>query len=927
MARWGLAALLGAVCAIVVPLDCAQAAGNALDLASRHGDLTGAWRFCIDPDDRGIAGGWAASSFDDHAWQTLQVPGCWEEQGITMVPPGSQPHPIPGIQWTDYDGIAWYRLRFTIPKAWAKKRLILRLGSVDDEDQTFINGKAVGAIGPGVTQPVLRLRRYVVSAGLVRAGIVNVLAIRVVDRGGPGGLMGPRLSLAPEDMNVIGSKLPAPGRMLESRFANPDGANRILKIIHSWSDSSEDQDDLLAQLRAQGFGGVVCNVSFDQYLESEAKWKAFRRAVRRTHGLNMAMWLYDERGYPSGSAGGIVMRGHSEWAAAGLLASDATTSGDPVSVTVPPGRLRKAVALPVVNGEAQLSGAVDLTSRVSGGKLEWTPPPGTWRVLVITENALYEGTHSAVSLGDRLPYINLLMPEPTRKFLEVTHDRYARELGPNLGKWFSSTFTDEPSLMSLWMRPQPWLVVPWSPAMENEFLRRRGHELTPLVPALFTEAGAAGEKARCEFWQTVGELVSEGYFGQIRDWCRAHGLCSGGHLLLEESIQAHVPLYGDFFRCARMLDAPSIDCLTSLPPEVPWQSARLLSSVAELNQRPLTMCETSDHVQRYRPAGDTRPVRQVTEAEIRGTCNRLMVNGITTITSYYTWNAFSDADVNRLNTWVGRLSTLLSGGYQVADVAVLYPIESLWPKFTPAHNWVDGSGAAAKVETAFHEVSDGLWRSCRDFTYVDSKALEDAVVEPGGTLCHGSLRWKAVVLPGADTLPAAAWEKLAAFRKAGGVVISVGALPANTLDEFPSEQVTEAARSAFGGLTWPHMVGSRATGAAVFLPAQESGNIGAVVDTLVDRDVTPGGDASPVRATHRRIAGADVYCVINDSADKWSGSVRFRATGRREVWDPGTGKRKVAGTGASVALTLEPYGAAVVRVVLPVGSRTTGAAK
>ena len=64
----------------------------------------------------------------------------------------------------------------------------------------------------------------------------------------------------------------------------------------------------MAQLQAQGFGGVVCNVSFDQYLESEAKWEAFTRAVNEAKKAGMALWLYDERGYPSGNAGGITLR-------------------------------------------------------------------------------------------------------------------------------------------------------------------------------------------------------------------------------------------------------------------------------------------------------------------------------------------------------------------------------------------------------------------------------------------------------------------------------------------------------------------------------------------------------------------------------------------------------------------------------------------
>jgi hypothetical protein len=67
---------------------------------------------------------------------------------------------------------------------------------------------------------------------------------------------------------------------------------------------------------------------------------------------------------------------------------------------------------------------------------------------------------------------------------------------------------------------------------------------------------------------------------------------------------------------------------------VPWFIAQLASSAAELENKSVVMCETSDHSQRYRPQGDTRPVRTVSEPEIRGTCNRLIRSGVNAITSY-----------------------------------------------------------------------------------------------------------------------------------------------------------------------------------------------------------------------------------------------------------------------------------------------------
>ena len=126
-----------------------------------------------------------------------------------------------------------------------------------------------------------------------------------------------------ENLTSIASGQSAP----TADFAHPPAGSRILKIIHSWPDDPAAQDALIQRLAGQGFGGVVCNVSFKEYLVSDAKWKAFTRAVEEAKKAGFALWLYDEKGYPSGTAGGIVLRGHPEWEARGLLISDAEVRG------------------------------------------------------------------------------------------------------------------------------------------------------------------------------------------------------------------------------------------------------------------------------------------------------------------------------------------------------------------------------------------------------------------------------------------------------------------------------------------------------------------------------------------------------------------------------------------------------------------------
>ncbi len=682
---------------------------------------------------------------------------------------------------------------------------------------------------------------------------------------------------------------------------------------------------MIRSLSGQGFGGVVCNVSFADYLQSETKWRAFSRAVAEAKKAGFALWLYDEKGYPSAAAGGLVLRDHPEWEARGLLIADMEVENMVANLELPSGTPKLIAAFPLAHGQIDLRYRTNLAACVSAGKLSWPTPPGRWLVLAITEDRLYEGTHASMSLAEHMPYPNLLDPEPTARFLQLTHQGYATHLGDNLGKDFISTFTDEPSLMSLFLRRMPYRVLPWSSKLAANFRRQHGYDVEEKLPALIADAGPEAARVRFDYWQTIGALVAENYFGQIQRWCQTHHVLSGGHLLMEENLANQVALYGDFFGCLRRLDAPSIDCLTSLPEQVPWQIARLAGSAADLEQRPVTMCETSDHSQRYRPPGDKRPPQRVTAEEIRGTCNRLIVSGIDTITSYYSFDGLQEEQLRQLNEYIGRCCFAVKGGHQVADIAVLYPVQSAWVRFTPSHHYANDCPAAARIETIFHDVSDSLFAVGREFTYVDERALAEAQVRDG-SLAHGDLRWRVVVLPGADTLPMKAWRNLERFVAGGGVLISVGATPRNSESEFPSPGVRAMGSRVFGAMkgsgprdpgsyseAGPQVLTNSAGGCGIVLPAGLASLMPLMLDSVMERDLRVEGSNSTLKYTHRRIGGKEIYFVINDSRQPWSGYVSLCSTGPGERWDPATGEAVPLAAVAKIPLSVAPHGASVFR--------------
>jgi sialate O-acetylesterase len=132
-------------------------------------NLRGSWKINI-----GDIGEWKDSEYDDTKWTEIFVPAFWETQG-----------------YKNYDGFAWYRLKFTLPEKLANQEMVLMLGMIDDIDQTYINGKLVGSTGDWNFDYVPtnfnrnyeweKIRSYYIPANVLLPGRENTIAVRVFD--------------------------------------------------------------------------------------------------------------------------------------------------------------------------------------------------------------------------------------------------------------------------------------------------------------------------------------------------------------------------------------------------------------------------------------------------------------------------------------------------------------------------------------------------------------------------------------------------------------------------------------------------------------------------------------------------------------------------------------------------------------------------
>ncbi|MBO9707940.1 MAG: glycosyl hydrolase family 2 [Caulobacter sp.] len=132
-------------------------------------NYTDTWWRSHDPDFSQTAR-WSGKGSADTAWPTLVPAGVWENSGVEAL--------------KAFDGVVWYRQTVVLTADQAAHAAAIDLGPVDDSDTTWVNGRWVGATD-GWNLP----RHYALPKGVLKAG-ANVIAVRVLDSGGGGGLHG-----------------------------------------------------------------------------------------------------------------------------------------------------------------------------------------------------------------------------------------------------------------------------------------------------------------------------------------------------------------------------------------------------------------------------------------------------------------------------------------------------------------------------------------------------------------------------------------------------------------------------------------------------------------------------------------------------------------------------------------------------------------
>lgn len=441
---------------------------------------------------------------------------------------------------------------------------------------------------------------------------------------------------------------------------------------------------------------------------------------------NILLWLYDEGGFPSGGACGLVQK-HNKEATMKILNKRENTlkAGDKY--------------IPCESVVAAFCSDVKITSGFTSLKDE-----------AIDEYIVVDFVH-----GPNM--VDITNPSVTETFIELTHERYKEFLGKNFGSSINMMFTDEPFL------PRQM----WGENFAQDFIHEYGYDITDFVDCICDEEKAKTtlqKKARIDYGRFLGKKLKANFFEKIASWCEENSLKLCGHVNYDDTPQGSVE--GGYFSILdilRCFHIPGVDAIwrqifpngNYIEENMSTFYPRLASSAASQRGGGLALSES------MAAYGDG-----VTFDEMRYVLNYQLVRGINIfnmmILSYGKTRAlalglrpcFSPVkpgfyNLRHFNEYFARASYVMRLGKSACDTALYFPANDLWA----------GGETAKSAQSSYNKTGEYLEKKHIDFDIIDDEGVRSCKVTENGLLI-GNAVYKHICLPQTQMIPNDVYEKI-----------------------------------------------------------------------------------------------------------------------------------------------------------------------
>lgn len=492
-------------------------------------------------------------------------------------------------------------------------------------------------------------------------------------------------------------------------------------------------------------------------------------AIERMIDNGITPWLYDEGGWPSGSACGKTLLDYPDGA-----------------MTL----LRKRI-LTLKAGEKFQPADTFVAAFIGKARID--------REYVAEQDVeiLEYFTRRNTELTDdhsMRGFIDFTDPKVTEAFINNTYEMYRGIVGERFGKEIPLIFTDEPGLKEG--------ALP--KGCFEEFKKEFGYDIRDFAYVLLDKGSLAETEeeisARRNFIEMVGRKFKDATFVRLRKWCDDAGICYAGHLMADNYPDAYRSGYFSQLDILRQMAIPGVDAIWEqirypYGGRAPYDAVetermpffpRIASSAARQTGQNISLTETMGIY------GDG-----VTPDEIRFGTNYHVIRGINYVSFAHIpfgnqrFSALATRpdyrhekpgfyNLAHINDYFARLSYLARLGHADGDTALYHPINDY-----PTNPEI--SEAAVK---SYRDTGVMLEKNFIQFDIIDDYAIRAAEIAQGG-LKIGDAVYRHIVVPENKYMPEDIKEKIAPYVSEG-----------NPEYKFSSDKIRVMTRKLDTGRLW-----------------------------------------------------------------------------------------------------------------------------
>jgi len=671
---------------------------------------------------------------------------------------------------------------------------------------------------------------------------------------------------------------------LETRFRElPMEARRLTgPLFWMHGDANETRERLEGYVEKVAEGGNGC---FTAESRPHSDWlgprwyKDLDICLQKAKALDLKMWIFDERWWPSQSIGGKVPPRY----AAKTLVAEAVDVAGPKSFEADgyAGERYIAAVAGRLNAAAEIEGEslLDLAPFIKDGKLSWKVPAGSWQVIKFTHK-------QAPGLGQRGGKelsVDGASRDCTDWFLKTVYQPHYEHFKDDFGKTIPGFFYDEPETKGDWGTELDVILAEWGADWKKAYVAYK-----------FKLAGDDDLAARYQYMEAFAETWGRVMYGGMSTWCREHDVKSIGHFM-EHGYLYLRPDYcaGDMMRLQKYSDMGGIDlvCRQMYPGQRPhsiYQTPKLASSISHVygKKDDLAMCEIFGG---YNQVLTYPQMKWLTDQhQVRGV-NFMIPHSFNPKAPHdrdYPPYFYNDGHEPRwplyrvYADYTSRLSLMLTGGRHVCPVAILF------------------SGNARRVGNYVtpEDMTSALQDALYDCDWLPFEAFERNVALDGKNVTLHQERYQVLIVPPTEVIPHPTLAKVKAFFDQGGVVLGYGHLPSKSGSVGqPSAQIMKLRDAIWESNPKPGTEAcntNAAGGRSYFLP--EKPDVNAISAALhKDAGIPPvvevleGETNNWLHVLHRVKDGKDVFLICNQDHENDAKTFRLKVTadGFPEIWD------------------------------------------